>query len=424
MLSDVLSIYSKDDKFLILNPLVPAWIVTNITGVMVVNTYVETMSVKETVKVCHRQNIALSEDMVRRFLDAARSASLFAEKTIEHTHKPYFLHALYLNMTEKCNLCCTYCYASSRKELGKETLSFDDYKRILLEAKSISGKIDVIFTGGEPLLSKITLDVARFAKTLGFDCRVLTNGTLIDENNVNEIVSCFDSFKISLDGSSKEKHDFYRGNGSYERTIRALELLDERNVDFQLAMVVTKENVDDVSAMNKKWGSRLTYQPLFPLGKAKEQKQISALTGLEYYDAMCQNANINPFSDISNIIKAHKKNRSIVKCAMGDGELSISCTGDVYPCQLLHAEGFCLGNVHSQSLQSIYNSMENEYFKFHTVDKIEKCKDCDFRYLCGGACQARHFSETGTIDKSGDFCKYEQCGIVYGIISNCKMVEI
>lgn len=292
MLSDVLSIYSKDDKFLILNPLVPAWIVTNITGVMVVKTYVETMSVKETVKVCHRQNIALSEDMVRRFLDAARSASLFVEKTIEHTHKPYFLHALYLNMTEKCNLCCTYCYASSRKELGKETLSFDDYKRILLEAKSISGKIDVIFTGGEPLLSKSTLDIARFAKTLGFDCRVLTNGTLIDENNVNEIVSCFDSFKISLDGSSKEKHDFYRGNGSYERTIRALELLDERNVDFQLAMVVTKENVDDVSAMNKKWGSRLTYQPLFPLGKAKEQKQISALTGLECNVSKCKHQSV------------------------------------------------------------------------------------------------------------------------------------
>lgn len=189
-------------------------------------------------------------------------------------------------------------------------------------------------------------------------------------------------------------------------------------------MVVTKKNADDVSAMNEKWGSKLTYQPLFPLGRAKEQKENFALSGLEYYEAMCKNVNINPFSDISNVIRAHKENRSIVKCSMGDGELSISCTGDVYPCQLLHTEGFCIGNVKDQNLQNIYNGTENERFKFHTVDKIEKCKQCDFRYLCGGACQARNFSETGTIDIAGDFCEYEKQGIVNGIILNCKMVEI
>lgn len=173
MLNDVLRIYSNDEKYLILNPLVPAWIVTNIAGVFVIKTYGEMMSFEKTAEICCSQNASLSKDSVLKFLNTVQTASLFVEKPIEHIHKPYFLNALYLNMTQKCNLHCTYCYATSRKEHGKENLDLNDYKRILLEAKSISEKIDVIFTGGEPLLSGHTLDVARFAKVWAFVVRFL-----------------------------------------------------------------------------------------------------------------------------------------------------------------------------------------------------------------------------------------------------------
>ena len=57
-------------------------------------------------------------------------------------------------------------------------------------------------------------------------------------------------------------------------------------------------------------------------------------------------------------------------------------------------------------------------FKIHTTDCIEKCRDCDLKLLCGGACQARHFSETGNIDVAGNFCEYEQNGIIDGLISS------
>ena len=120
----------------------------------------------------------------------------------------------------------------------------------------------------------------------------------------------------------------------------------------------------------------------------------------------------------------NKANNSIMKCSIGDGELSISCTGDVYPCQLLHNENFYLGNIHENSLEEIYNSDKNNRFKTHTVECIDKCRDCDFKYLCGGACQARHFSETGNIDNAGNFCEYEKKGIINGLISACKMIEL
>ena len=44
--------------------------------------------------------------------------------------------------------------------------------------------------------------------------------------------------------------------------------------------------------------------------------------------------------------------------------------------------------------------------------------ECNFKLLCGGACQARHFAETGSIDKAGDFCEYEKNAIVDGLIAS------
>lgn len=247
----------------------------------------------------------------------------------------------------------------------------------------------------------------------------MTNATLITEKNIAQVVKNFDSVKISLDGSTAAKHDFYRGRGSYERTIKAIELLEKFGVDFLLAMVVTKKNADDIKTMADKWGGRLIFQPLFKLGNGKENQNFY-LTGKEYFDVL-KAAGITPYMNLKNILEAHKNSRNVLKCALGDSEVSISVSGDVYPCQLLHYDFFKVGNVKISSFDEIYNSARMEKFKIHTIDCIEKCRDCDFKLLCGGACQARHFSETGSIDIAGNFCEYEKNGIIDGLISAANM---
>lgn len=426
MLCDILSVYSKDNSYLILNSKVPSWIVTNLIGVVTIKEYVECLSFEKTAEKINSINSAIKKEAVLNFLENAEKNYLFQEiEASKHVHKPYFLHSLYFNMTQDCNLKCIYCFATAREEKGNIRLSIEKYKEILNSVRNLSSDVvNITFTGGEPLLSANTIPVAKYAKKLGFSANILTNATLINETNVKELTSIFDLFKISIDGSTEEIHDHYRGKGSYQKTVRAIELLKANNANIQIAMTVTRENVDDIFAMNKEWQEMLTYQPLFPLGRAKSNANTTALTGDEYYEALCVNENINPYSDIRNVINAHKANNSIMKCSMGDGELSISCTGDVYPCQLLHTDSFYLGNINENSLEEIYYSEKNKYFKFHTVDCIDKCIGCDFKYLCGGACQARHFSETGSIDHAGDFCEYEKKGIVNGIISSYKMIEL
>ena len=50
------------------------------------------------------------------------------------------------------------------------------------------------------------------------------------------------------------------------------------------------------------------------------------------------------------------------------------------------------------------------------MDSIAKCKECAIRYICGGACRARGYYETGDVAASGDFCSYELNAFLDGIV--------
>lgn len=420
--SEVCKIYQQGEKFLVLNPLVPAWIVTNINGVLLLKLYTEDKSFEFIANEFKKYAPDFPCSTIIEFLEYAKNESLFEMPTEEFKHKPYRLSAIYLNMTEACNLHCKYCFATERIE-NNRLLNLSDYRKLLDEAFHINSDIEIIFTGGEPLLSENTLPVAKYAKRLGFRCKLMTNATLIDENNVDNLMMLFNHFKISVDGSCAEKHDYYRGKGSYYKTKKAIDLLLSRDAEVLLAMVVTKKNIDDVELAAKQWGNLLIFQPLFPLGSAKEDKDLY-LSGREYYEALSEKANIIPYPDITSVIKRHRDNCSLLKCSIGDGEISISCSGDVYPCQLLHFPQFKIGNVIEQSLGIIYNSSTLDKFKYHTIEDIDKCCECDLKLICGGSCQARHFSETGNISEAGSFCEYERLAIINGLINSARLQEL
>ena len=116
-------------------------------------------------------------------------------------------------------------------------------------------------------------------------CTLMTNATLIDADNVETLKRLFYKFQINMDGSEATIHDFYRGKGSYAKTEQAIKLM----------MVVTKKNIGDIGKLTKKWGSMINFQPLFPTGK-----------------------------------------KILLKCGVGERQISISFGGDVYPCALLH----------------------------------------------------------------------------------------
>ena len=273
--------------------------------------------------------------------------------------------------------------------------------------------MEIVLTGGEPLLKNFALDIAEYAKARGNKAHILTNGILINEKNCKRIAKTFDLIKISLDGNTSEINDSHRGAGSYVKILKAIELLIQENAPLKISMTVTKKNIHDVGAMTKRFGRLLTFAPLFKAGRARKDTTL-AITGEEYYHALSSVSGVNPLSCLSDCFN-RAKNQPIMKCAIGDSEISISDIGDVYPCHLLHLPQFLAGNIIGEPC--LYFQRVSTKISIPpklTVTELNNCKKCDIRFICGGTCRARAFYEKHKIDVSDDFCKYEKLSFING----------
>ena len=152
--------------------------------------------------------------------------------------------AILLDPTSACNLHCTGCWAA---EYGnKLNLSFEEIDSIITQGKEM-GVYMYIYTGGEPLVRKKDL-IALCEKHS--DCQFLsfTNGTLIDEAFADEMLRVKNFIPaISLEGF-EEVADGRRGNGVYQKAVRAMEILHDKHLPFGLSSCYASANVDSIAS--------------------------------------------------------------------------------------------------------------------------------------------------------------------------------
>lgn len=158
------------------------------------------------------------------------------------------LRMLYFACTDGCNLRCPYCYVSSTKKLNGE-LETAEAKALIDDARDLGAQV-VAFTGGEPLLRRDLFELAAYASGLGLRCNIITNATLISgPRKAHQVAEAFDVVTISLDGGIAERHDETRGQGTFERTRRALGLLNAQGIKPLINHVVTNENIEHLGEM-------------------------------------------------------------------------------------------------------------------------------------------------------------------------------
>jgi radical SAM protein with 4Fe4S-binding SPASM domain len=238
----------------------------------------------------------------------------------------------------------------------------------------------------------------------------------VDKEKAEAVKELVDLVRISLDGSTSAIHDYHRGAGSFAAASRAVDHLLSTGAPVQISMTVTKKNLHDIPAMVARFGSLVSFAPLFRTERARRHRSLW-ITGREYYRALVSVPGLNPLNCLYSCLQQASSAR-IVKCSIGDGEISISNTGDVYPCHLLHRPEFLAGNIKDEPLESIYhNSGTLQELRRLNVDRIEGCSACDLRYLCGGACRARAFYEKDRLDVADDFCAYEKLAFTEGLFA-------
>ena len=406
-------------KVIFFNPDIPSWVVTDENGAALLSLCDGTMTAAEMAAAMEPVYGTDAARLVKAFLDHAVEAHLFdvadsGEVPILRSRGE--LSIVQFSISSRCNLNCRYCYATDRVEGEHRSMTLDDYKRVTDELCEMSDSVRFSLTGGEPLLNPDCMAIARHIQSRGHGVDLLTNATLIGEQNVEEICEVFDMVTVSIDGSTRQLHETFRGRGTYERTEKAIDLLCRHGMDTRLSMTVNRLNIHDVAAMARKYGSMLTFAPLFPAGNAKKSETDISITGREYFETLRDAAGVNPLSYCESALDGAQQCRNC-KCALGDSELSFSPTGDVYPCQLLHYPEFLIGNIFESSVHDLYtHSPVVERCRQLTVDNIQECAECFLKYVCGGACRARAYHECGDITRSGTFCEYEKRAFVDGLL--------
>ena len=421
---DNLLVREKEGKFLILNPNVPAWLITNEVGIAILRLCDGTRTCSQIAQEANLSCSAVSLKAIDEFLHKAYEKKIFEHKRPAYKLPHFPLRSVYLNITEVCNLQCTYCYANQR-ECSTDLLSLKDYQKLLYSIRAISQNVNIHITGGEPLTSPILFELVKLVKEHKFTTYLLTNGTLITTENVKLVVDSFDTIKISLDGSEAAIHDATRGFGTFDRVMIALNLLEIEKKPYQLSMTVTKKNIKNVAQMSARFGNKLTFAPYFPQRANSSLNSELAITGAEYFHALSEVIEINPYCDIDAIISENKRNQIRQKCSIADGSISIASNGDVYPCQLLHFNQFKAGNIQESAFEEIYlKSPTLLALREQTVENVKGCDTCGVSLLCGGGCVARHYYETGSLQTAGAFCEYEQLAIPDALLDRHSLVPI
>lgn len=152
--------------------------------------------------------------------------------------------AILLDPTSACNLHCTGCWAA---EYGnKLNLTFDEIDSIITQGKDL-GVYLYIYTGGEPLVRKD--DIIKICEKHN-DCQFLsfTNGTLIDEDFANEMLRVKNFIpSISIEGF-EDATDGRRGEGTYQKVMDAIAILNEKRLPYGLSCCYTSQNLDSISS--------------------------------------------------------------------------------------------------------------------------------------------------------------------------------
>jgi heme d1 biosynthesis radical SAM protein NirJ len=150
------------------------------------------------------------------------------------------------NLVRRCNLACKHCYSISADVDFPGELSTAEVYSVMDDLRAF-GVPALILSGGEPLLRADIFDIARRAKSMGFYVGLSTNGTLIDETNVQALADCgLDYLGVSLDGLEETHDRFRRKAGAFRASLRGIRLARDAGIKVGVRFTLTQDNAPDL----------------------------------------------------------------------------------------------------------------------------------------------------------------------------------
>ncbi len=320
-----------------------------------------------------------------------------------------------LHTTRRCNLACTYCYADCTTgrpreqtdmsvETGRQAVDFG-----LARADEA---LQITFLGGEPALRlDLVEQVAHYAeqrarelgKAVTFD--LTTNGTVCNDRFL-ALLRRFDfALAISIDGTP-EVHDRHRRGVGGEGTWRLL----DANLDRLLeavpwaigSAVVTPDTIGRLADSTKfildrgfriivtSLDSSATWSPEHVRVMAREWKKLGKL-----YVRRSRRREKFYLSTLDAPMRTHvRDDRDCGDCDAGEGHLSVSEGGLLFPCVQFVSEDpasrWCVGDVRSG-----VDPARQAALLCAMRAPADDCRGCQLESRCASRCPCANLAATG-----------------------------
>ncbi len=285
------------------------------------------------------------------------------------------LPKLDLNVTNRCNLRCKHCAFDSGVQKYLE-LSLNKIRQILAGTKKLGGqRIDI--TGGEPLMRKDIPEIIHIAKSLGFKVELITNATMLTSKKLQIYKQLgLDSMAVSLDGPDFNTPAEIRGitKQQYKYVLAAIEKILAIGIPLKINTVAFASNYKRLPELTK-WCIRkgvvehgIYYYTSIGRGEKSNLKSVEPSKWLAFIRKSLTGLSKKIKVSIEvPFIEKNKLNGRPIAC-LADCEqyhLQILPDGNVYPCAIMASYNLPLGNLHKDSIGTIWNDPKiwEDYWK-------------------------------------------------------------
>jgi uncharacterized protein len=325
-----------------------------------------------------------------------------------------------------CNLSCDYCFyhdeADSRSTRSFGMMSIATLEAIVSKALAAEERECTFgFQGGEPTLAGLgffktfTALVKKYnTRNIKVSFALQTNGTLIDEQWATFFADNGFLVGLSLDGNAA-MHDQYRkdssGSGTFKQARRAAKILTVHKAEFNVLCVVTASTANQAKSIYRFFmHNNLPYQQYIPcLDSLDGQSQQYSLTPTLYgqflrdmFDVWFEDRKNDVFvynryfENLAGMLRRVPPESCdmVGHCSV---QYAIEADGSVYPCDFYMLDDFSLGNINTDSFDTLDQARMQIGFIESSLAVPSKCQQCEWFSLCRNGCQ-RSRNEAGVLD--------------------------
>jgi len=338
--------------------------------------------------------------------------------------------------TRACDLACVHCRADACADRDPEELDTPTARALMRQVAGFGERPPAfVFTGGDPLKRPDLMELVRYGRSLGLPVGVTPASTpLLTRETVERLAEAgVRRMALSLDGSTAERHDGFRGEaGSFRTVLRAAAHARRAELPLQINTTVTAGTASDLPEIARRVTDlgAVMWEVFFlvPVGRGARLEPLGPDEHEEVLTWLCRHQREAPYRivtveapfyrRVARQLRARERQTSSGRArpaggrkarhrptgSTGDanGFVFVSYRGEVFPSGFLPLSA---GNVRTGDLVEIYRN-SRLFRALRDRDRLGgKCGRCEFRFLCGGS-RARAFAAHGDPLAEDPFCPY------------------